>query len=633
MSYNWVFPPNGGGSFQGFNDGAIDQFKGDRIGSFVREAIQNSLDAADGSNNPVRVAFTMDKLDKAKCPELSDLLPFLENAEKIANDERHKKVFRDAATELKKAKEIRFLAIHDANTTGLHGALDKPKGPWFALTKGTGSSEKQVSGSLGSFGHGSKAPFALTKARTVFYYSQIPASDENVESEFRFQGKSILQSLDLGEGNYSQGTGFYGKTDACLPLLNDEIPSWAKDLREDLNYGVGTSVYIPMPYWNVEPGSHYDFWEQVVVCVLASFYYAIKQGLLEVQCNELVINSANVGVVFEKHGTSLDDDADLNADGIKEKLKSVQTVHKFDEKGILPSKVFGNIDYFLRFNPDVQWKKVGIARKNGMLITREPVMLKTFSKVRQFDLFLCVSNEPGSTILKELENPTHDSFSFDRIDDLQEQKIKKAKYSEFVKEVKQFLEEKVPLIVTEEIDIQDLDDLFESNTPDDSEKSKTDEASTRIKISNEKELIQKAKAPKKEGNGTGRGRGQRGGTGKKIGTGGKIPDTNGDEIVTVGWEKTAQEAQNVRVVVRDASKPWDVTVFVTSPGPQKYALELIKSGDTDAVLIALKKPSSSPDRHVVTFDGKPEGSRVALQFDLDVPVLDFAVEGILRDIS
>ena len=51
--------------------------------------------------------------------------------------------------------------------------MDKLYGPYAALIKGTGMSQKVTAGSLGSFGHGSKAPFAYSTIRTVFYYTKI----------------------------------------------------------------------------------------------------------------------------------------------------------------------------------------------------------------------------------------------------------------------------------------------------------------------------------------------------------------------------------------------------------------------------------------------------------------------------
>ena len=58
MSIGWQFPHNGGGSAQGFSDGAIDTFAGKRLSSLVREVIQNSLDAVDRTKGePVQVIF------------------------------------------------------------------------------------------------------------------------------------------------------------------------------------------------------------------------------------------------------------------------------------------------------------------------------------------------------------------------------------------------------------------------------------------------------------------------------------------------------------------------------------------------------------------------------------------------
>ena len=71
---------------------------------------------------------------------------------------------------------------------GLTGPIDGETGSWFALTKGAGKS-KFSSGSLGSFGHGSKAPFTYSSTRTVFYYSRIK---NGRGFEDRFQGKAFF---------------------------------------------------------------------------------------------------------------------------------------------------------------------------------------------------------------------------------------------------------------------------------------------------------------------------------------------------------------------------------------------------------------------------------------------------------
>ena len=59
-----------------------------------------------------------------------------------------------------------------------------------ALVKGTGITQKNAAGSLGSFGHGSKAPFSYSKIRSLFYYTKIETAKGSFEE--RFQGEKHL---------------------------------------------------------------------------------------------------------------------------------------------------------------------------------------------------------------------------------------------------------------------------------------------------------------------------------------------------------------------------------------------------------------------------------------------------------
>ena len=70
--------------------------------------------------------------------------------------------------------------------------------------------KKPGEGFLGSFGHGSKAPFAMGSLRTLYYLTN--TINPNKENEIRFQGKSILQKSQTSSyEETTQGTGFFGK--------------------------------------------------------------------------------------------------------------------------------------------------------------------------------------------------------------------------------------------------------------------------------------------------------------------------------------------------------------------------------------------------------------------------------------
>ena len=173
----WSFPSNNGGQFVGFNNGAIDHFKGTRLSSTVREVIQNSLDAPKvDEGEPIHVAFKIHRIPREKVPEITSLRPHLLKCKAIAEDqdlENAVKFYQNAINRIDNEKEVKFLAIHDTNSKGLLGPINEPYGAWAALVKGAGLSQKQSNASLGSFGHGSKAPFSLSDVRSIFYLSYV----------------------------------------------------------------------------------------------------------------------------------------------------------------------------------------------------------------------------------------------------------------------------------------------------------------------------------------------------------------------------------------------------------------------------------------------------------------------------
>jgi hypothetical protein len=218
----WIFPSNNGGEVDGFNNASIDTFNGTKLFSVVRETIQNSMDARLDKDKPVRVSFSLSDIEKTKAVGVNELVPFLEGARDTAlsqQSETHTSVkfFKHAVQAITSAKTIPVFTISDFNTCGLEGDYDdtveKFKGDkWYALIKGSGLSQKSTDGALGSFGHGSKAPFAASSLRTVFYYSQIA---RNGKAESRFQGKSILQSIRLKNSTMTQGTGYFSNSEKC----------------------------------------------------------------------------------------------------------------------------------------------------------------------------------------------------------------------------------------------------------------------------------------------------------------------------------------------------------------------------------------------------------------------------------
>lgn len=475
MSIGWEFPPNGGGRSDGFNDGALDTFAGQRLSAMVREIIQNSLDAKGGGcNGPVKVYFSLEKVTRNEFHGIEELSQHIKACKETAIEQdlpQAQDFYQSCLSSIEDTPYIPTLVISDSNTSGLTGPLDKQKGSWFALTKGAGITQKNNSSSLGSYGHGSKAPFLMAKLRTLFYLSKI---ENNGKVENRFQGKSILQShYHPKKKETTQGTGFYGFKNKLAPLLNEDIPKWALELREKHSVGAGTSILIPYSRFNEE------LFPETKITVIANFFYAIRQGNLSVVIDGEEVNKGNVEEYFNWCKVNIEDEQDeINVAAIQDCLKSIETVVNPTYKGTIDIPKFGKIKWYIRMDNTVESRTVSIARESGMLITRKPPKLLRFPNTKPFEMFVFVSQGVGSETLKRLENPEHDNFQFDRVKHSSDYKNVINTYERLSKKVRELLNEFAKTETEQEEVITELgkymfDATLEGNNSDASERGTT----------------------------------------------------------------------------------------------------------------------------------------------------------------
>jgi hypothetical protein len=629
----WNFPSNGNGRFDGFHDAAIDHFTDDRLGSFIRESIQNSLDARLDETKPVHVSFSTTSVSRENASSIWSLTSWLKKAEQTAvtaGKPKDAALFSAVSKELENSKNIPVLAVHDTNTRGLSGPLSGPSGSWFALTKGTGVNEKHSGGSLGSFGHGSKAPFAMTKMRTVFYFSKLPDSDPGNPGQERFQGKSILQSMVVGENEYTSGTGFFGIGEKCLPIEGESVPSWIKEIRSNSGFDTGTTLAIPLPTMFKDQQA----WTEATIAVLASFYFAIKKGALEVTLQDLHISATNLASTFDDFKQFLDGLQHLDKDEMKSRILSVETIHSPSARGKLDSPTFGAVDYFIRTGPEIQWRKVGIARKSGMLITREAEGFRRFPDNKNFDLFICVGEDPGNELLRSMENPRHDSFSLDRIEDEAERKSAKKAYNQFAQEVRDLLKVLAPQQVEQTALIDDLDDLFKLPEGEETNQDEGEVASMKPRISGIRTSrpSKKLKA-QKGGAGTGTGKGNPGvkGNPPKASWDKPLKDSEGEAIVTTDWQGKSQ-ANFLRIVPQN-DLAGSVKIFLTIEKPGRYVLELYKAGETENQYIPMHNLETNQKSSSLEFSTTKVDERKELRAKIPSDALKFALEGVTRVLS
>lgn len=624
----WEFPSNGGGASEGHNNGAVDTFAGQRLSAMVREVIQNSLDARpEASDKPVKVSFSLHHVERSELSGFKDLERHLLSCEAMATEQDLPYVaayYRKAAAMLQSKKNISTLVISDHNTTGLVGPIDKQRGAWFALTKGTGITQKQNASSLGSFGHGSKAPFLMADLRTLFYLTKIRGENGD---ELRFQGKSILLSHahPHHENITTQATGFFGIKDGLKPLVNEEIPSWARDLRSGDQDDYGTSIIIPFTSFDA------GLFPETTITVVANFFYAIQLGSLEIVVDGEHINKNNIFEWFEWCVNKLKSEQDeIDVDHIEGCFKSIRTVIDPSYKGNQEIPGFGRVNWYLKLGDDVDYKSVAISRESGMLITRRPPQLLKFPGIRQFDMFVFINPGDGSAYLKRLENPEHNNFEPDRVRNDDDEKRVLSAYKKLVAKIREILKNYAEVETSQEEDISDLAKYLFSASSDGTDQG-AEERGSRIKIlkgSNNGKRRRVMPGPGRDipGNGGSGGRksqengkGGRGGSDNVRGKNGG-PGGDGDPV------SASFQLENLRVVPIGArGNAPQVIVYFDIYEQGEFELSICRASETsdtevvqllfDGKRVGKKRISvKSPGRNSVTLDlANPEDANFALE--------------------
>jgi hypothetical protein len=634
MTIGWIFPVSNGGQLSGFNDGAMDHFKGDRSASIVRETIQNSLDVCVDGTQPVIVAFSLDELSPEELDAITDLGDALERS-RIEEQNHHgtgasSTKFYDNALELIKSPIIKILGIHDFNTTGLVGPTVTTRGKkpesWLALVKGAGLSVKSKADSGGSFGHGSKAPLAASRLRSAFYYTEI---DVNGKTEIRFQGKSILQSHFNENEEQTQGTGYFGfKDSSASPLIDGDVPKWAQTLRGQNGSGSGTSIYVPFAGLNKEDA---EVWKQMKLAVIANFYYAIlKESLIVRFGSGEELNHENVEDELRTILAMIDNGAapKIDNDSIASGLEAARTVLSPSQNGTLESESFGTTRWFIRTGELVSSKTVGLSR-NGMLITTTAKLMRSnsFTGLKPFDLFVSVEGI-GSAIMKSIENPEHNNIQFDRIDDDDERRGAERKYRVFVSELKALISIHASQESAGESFISDLDDLFGGSRVNNA-RSQKGEISTELVLGKVKKskIVEGADTEVPDPESLGEGQGITGGDGEIDTKGGEIPDPDGQKDID-GMKVTGKQVRDFRVIRQTGSKNI-VSIFLTPVFKGHFRLSVFRSGETEKEPILLRLVGEKEWVSSIELKAINLKNRISVTTEIRPEDFNFALEGVM----
>lgn len=276
----WYFPDHCVRAF-GFNTTDMETFKKNPVSHFAREICQNSIDAHRKGDGPVKVVFKTFTIHKNNIPGVNDL-KLEANACRNYTSDKNEVDYEIAQTiydTIDNSYEpfIQCLRVSDFNTTGLYGVKSgNDKDPFFSLTKGSGSSNKNDD-AAGSKGIGKYAAFVISGTNTVFYSTHAETPTKDIEDGYF--GVAKLCSRPATTFN-TFGEGYYGVGDNISPSYRQLYldPNFSRTPNE-----FGTDLYII--------GFNEKNWEQgVIKKILESFIVAIIHGDLEIEVANNIIN-------------------------------------------------------------------------------------------------------------------------------------------------------------------------------------------------------------------------------------------------------------------------------------------------------------------------------------------------------
>jgi hypothetical protein len=260
----------------GLDEEIFDSEKFPNAHTFVREAVQNSLDAKpNGSSTPVRVrfAFHSGKID-GRSTFLADL-----RKKKDASGFQWPHEWDDG--------EITWLTVQDFNTTGLQGDVTSRTSDFWNYWLNFGLSNKNGSG-RGGRGIGRVTFLIASRINTVIGLTQ-----RSNDCAVHTCGMSVLKPIEanqelktsyayLAESTFKNIFKLYGGEEYHSSLAS------AFDIADQLNSGsYGLALIIPFPHHDLTA-------DRLVAATIENFAPAILEGQLLVEIDSTMIDANTI---------------------------------------------------------------------------------------------------------------------------------------------------------------------------------------------------------------------------------------------------------------------------------------------------------------------------------------------------
>jgi hypothetical protein len=266
------------------------------LDTFVREILQNSTDARDNPDKPVKVSFRLHEFDDRSGFKEALRWDDLYNHVKAGGKDQDGHGLTDYVDYLENGGTFRTLTIEEENGKGIQGNEEDQDSDYAALIRDPGASNKGGS-TGGRHGLGSTLLWVASGFQTVLFNSTLAGEMEDQTSP-RLVGRCFIPTHELSEGECYANDGWFGAESGMdREELQRPESIWgdaASGLADDLNMGRpdsnGTTIMIPGfrdpsdPAMDDQP-SPKELCQEFEAATADYFWPAIRAGDLEVHIN------------------------------------------------------------------------------------------------------------------------------------------------------------------------------------------------------------------------------------------------------------------------------------------------------------------------------------------------------------
>lgn len=392
----WHFKAEGGRDV-GPNDPVDEKFKGQPYYSIVREAIQNSLDAIDNENEPVKVIFSFFELDRIAYPDFFDIETHINQCNLYYSENDNAKrlfdqmlYYLNGDIEGKKRIKLSCMRISDYNTVGMSYEESDTKSPFYAFLRAGGVSAKSQ-GAGGSFGFGKGDYYTLSPIKTIV------VSTKTESDEMFFEGSTILTTHKNESGEKLTAYGYYDNNGGEPTNEGDKIPEIFKRNEK------GTDVNI-IGLWDERHRKNI-----MIKSMLNNFWLAIHDNKLVVEIDDVRIDHDNLSQVLDEYFEGQYESGattEIESWNPKSYYKAVKYADTSDQFRVFEEtlETLGNVKLYV-------YLEKGLPNRTAHL--RKPKMVvfkRTNRKVIGYSAVFVCENERGNEILRLMENPAHNEW-------------------------------------------------------------------------------------------------------------------------------------------------------------------------------------------------------------------------------